>query len=341
MTMITTRKKRTTLALVACLLALIVISLGSWTRLKHSGLGCPDWPTCYGYFDVRNAITHVDSVNTVNAGSLRAAEKTIPEMVHRYCASLLGLLVLIITASCLIKYKSENTPLKLPLFLSGLIIFQGILGKWTVTMGLYPPTVTGHLLGGFLTLTLLCILTCRLGNLIRIPNDASAIPLIPWVITAIGITLTQIALGGWTAANYAAVSCTEFPICESGWAGNLDFVNAFKFWGFEHVRDFEFGVLDLNARTTIHIFHRFGAIITLLTVGFVAIKLYKHAKSHFFKRFSYLLLFVLMAQFILGISNVAFQIPIAIAVAHNVTGAALLVTLSLLFYSLKQCSEAS
>jgi len=329
------------LALIACLLTLIVISLGSWTRLKHSGLGCPDWPTCYGYFDVRDAMTHVDSVNTANEGSLRGAEKTIPEMIHRYCASLLGLLVLIITVSCLTKYKSENTPLKLPLLLSGLILFQGILGKWTVTMGLYPPTVTGHLLGGFLTLTLLCILTCRLGNLIRIPDDSKAISLTPWVITAIGITLTQIALGGWTAANYAAVSCTQLPICEPGWASKLDVLNAFKFWGFEHIRDFEFGVLDLNARTTIHVFHRFGAIITLLTVGFVAIKLYKQAQSRFFKRFACLLLTLLMAQFMLGISNVAFQIPIAIAVAHNVTGAALLVTLSLLLYSLKQRPEAS
>lgn len=320
------------LTLVAILLASGVIMLGAWTRLADAGLGCPDWPGCYGHLDVRKAIEHVNEQNQLAPGALREAHKTVPEMVHRYFAATLGLVIMGIAGLALYRRRFRDTPLKLPLFLLALVIFQGILGKWTVTMGLQPTIVMLHLLGGFTTLTLLVLLAARLYRWPRFINDCDVRSLKPTVGVALATVILQIALGGWTTANYAAVACTDLPICEEGWTERLDFSEAFTFWGHElelDRYDFEFGVLENDARTTIHIMHRFGALVVLLVVGILCLRVLRRARCDFFGRFAGWIGAILLAQIGLGLSNVIFQVPLAVAVAHNFGGVLLLISLVL------------
>ena len=220
--------------ILAVLMAAGVIILGAWTRLSDAGLGCPDWPGCYGHLDVRKAIAHVATTNETTPGALREAHKTVPEMVHRYFASTLGLVIIIIAALSFVNRKREKQPLKLPLFLVALVIFQGILGMWTVTMGLQPTIVMLHLLGGFTTFTLLVLLTARVFRWPSFLNDCDVLTLKPLASMTLAAVILQIALGGWTASNYAAVACTDLPVCEEGWQDRLDFKEAFIFWGHEH-----------------------------------------------------------------------------------------------------------
>lgn len=318
------------LVIITILLAAGVIMLGAWTRLSDAGLGCPDWPGCYGHMDVRKAIDYVNSKNEVQPGTYREAHKTVPEMVHRYFASLLGLMILIIAALAWKNRRQSDQPVALPLALLVLVICQGILGKWTVTMGLHPTIVMLHLLGGFTTITLLCWLAAKLFRWPNFRNDCDVRSLKPLGITALAIVILQIALGGWTTANYAAVVCTELPICEDGWTTHINFVDAFTFFGHDHDgEDFEFGVLENDARTTIHVMHRFGAIATLLVVGLLAFRVVRRARCALYRNLGLTLGTVVLAQFALGVSNVLFRVPLNVAVAHNFGAVVLLVTLVL------------
>ena len=198
-------------------------------------------------------------------------------MIHRYFASTLGLVILAILALCIRARKNNpQVPLKLPLFLAALVIFQGLLGMWTVTLGLFPTIVMAHLLGGFTTLCLLFLLAVRLHN--GLPVAASGNKdsehafqkknaVLRFGIIGIVILGLQIALGGWTAANYAATVCSELPICQSGWQQHVNISDAFQFWG-HGVEDYEFAThLGADAKITIHVAHRVGAIITTLYLG--------------------------------------------------------------------------
>ncbi|EKF75722.1 cytochrome c oxidase assembly protein [Alcanivorax hongdengensis A-11-3] len=316
------------LCVLAVFLAAGVITLGAWTRLSDSGLGCPDWPTCYGHMDVRKAVEHVTEVNDATPGSLREAHKTIPEMVHRYFASTLGLVILLIASLSLINRKREKQPVKLPLFLVVLVIFQGMLGMWTVTLKLQPAIVMLHLLGGFTTFTLLVLLTARMYRWPSFLNDCDVLTLKPLASACLVAVILQIALGGWTASNYAAVACTELPVCEPGWQQRLDFKEAFTFWGHD-AEDYEYGVLDNHARTTIHVMHRFGALLVTVLVLSLVLKILLRARSVFFRNFSLVILALLAVQITLGISNVVFGVPLRVAVAHNFVAALLLASLVL------------
>ena len=318
------------LIVVAILLAGGVIMLGAWTRLSDAGLGCPDWPGCYGHLDVRKAIAHVSDINADAPGALREAHKTVPEMVHRYFASTLGLVIMCLCGLAWFNRKHPGQPVGLPTFLLGLVIFQGVLGMWTVTMGLQPTIVMLHLLGGFTTFTLLCLLAARLFNWPQFLNDIDVRSLRGLVHLSLAAVILQIALGGWTTANYAAVVCTEFPICESGWTDHLDVAEALTFWGHEHDQpDYEFGVLENDARTTIHVMHRLGAVLVLLLTGLLVVKVLRRARCHFYSKFAVVIGGLLLLQISLGISNVLFHIPLAVAVAHNFGGLLLLVSLAL------------
>jgi cytochrome c oxidase assembly protein subunit 15 len=320
------------LTLLALVLVAIVIMLGAWTRLADAGLGCPDWPGCYGHLDVRKAIDHVNEHNAANPGALREAHKTVPEMVHRYAAATLGLVIVFIAGISWKRRREPGQPVKLPVFLLLLVICQGILGKWTVTLGLQPTIVMLHLLGGFTTMTLLALLLARLYNWPRFLNDCDVRRLKPLTVAALVAVILQIALGGWTTANYAAVACTALPVCEEGWQDKLDFEEAFTFWGHElelDRRDFEFGVLENDARTTIHVMHRFGALAVFLLVGWLCFRVIRLARCHFFGRFAAVIAGLLTVQIALGISNVVFLVPLAVAVAHNFGAVLLLISLVL------------
>ena len=318
------------LTVFAVLLTAGVIMLGAWTRLADAGLGCPDWPGCYGHLDVRKAIEYVNNKNEVAPGTYREAFKTVPEMVHRYFAASLGLFILVITALAWANRRAPKQPLFLPSLLLVIVILQGILGKWTVTMGLQPTIVMLHLLGGFTTLTLLCLLAARLYGWPRYLNDCDVRSLRRFSAVAIAVVILQIALGGWTTANYAAVVCTELPICEDGWTDHINFADAFVFWGHEHDKpDYEFGVLENDARTTIHVSHRFGALLVLLVVGALVVQILRRARCTFYRRFAVVIGALLVWQICLGLGNIIFKVPLAMAVAHNFFGVVLLISLVL------------
>ncbi|MCK4709788.1 MAG: COX15/CtaA family protein [Gammaproteobacteria bacterium] len=304
---------------------MLVILLGAWTRLSDAGLGCPDWPGCYGHLTVPETEQALSKAKELFPDQVVVAEKAWPEMIHRYFAGALGLLVFLISF-LLIKYKDEvknMTPLAVGL--SGLIIFQALLGMWTVTLGLWPLTVMGHLLGGFVTLNLLWYITLRLRDR---EIDFHQHELKGLVKIAMVVVFFQIFLGGWTSSNYAAIICSDFPTCQGSMLPPMDFVSAFQLWG-HGVDNYEFGILGNDARVTIQWTHRIGAYITIGVLIFMLMKVWQY------KRFRNLLKVIaglLLLQVVLGISNVLFSIPMPIALAHNGIAVMLLLSLVTLFH---------
>ncbi|MBE1300418.1 MAG: heme A synthase [Alteromonadaceae bacterium] len=318
------------LVLVSIFLTMVVIVLGAYTRLTDSGLGCPDWPGCYGHLTVPSKAE--DIVKAESAFPERPVEKSKAwiEMIHRYFAGSLGLFILAITFLSL-KNRKYGTPVKLPIFILGAVIFQGALGMWTVTMNLMPLIVMGHLLGGFTILTLLFLLYLRIKEF-RIPGgDPRVRPTAQFASFGILILVGQIALGGWTSANYAALACTELPICEGNWYERLDFPGAFSV---PEADDYEFGAHDYDDRMTMHIVHRIGAIVTFIYLCWLGIRLYANAMSDRIKNQSMTMIVLLGVQVALGVSNVVFSLPIAVAVLHNAVAALLLLSLVTLTYTL-------
>ena len=313
------------LALLATLLALMVVLLGAYTRLTHSGLGCPDWPGCYGFISVPSTDAQLAHAELHFPETPVEAAKGWSEMVHRYFAGTLGCLILLLTARAWKQRKLPDQPLKLPWFILLVVIIQAAFGMWTVTLKLWPQVVTAHLMGGFATLSLLFLLTLRLSGSL----PALAIPrrLQRWATAGLVLVIMQIALGGWVSSNYAAVACVDLPTCHGQWWPAADFTNGFHLT--QHIGpNYLGGQLDSEARTAIHLAHRLGAVfLTLVLVG-LAWQLRKVGMP----RLAGLVLLVLAIQISLGLSNVLFGLPLALAVAHNAGGAALMLTLVLVNY---------
>jgi cytochrome c oxidase assembly protein subunit 15 len=322
------------LVLVSILLAIIVVTLGAYTRLTHAGLGCPDWPGCYGLLDVPETSAQIEKAEQAFPERPVEPAKAWNEMIHRYFAGSLGLLILAI-ALLSVKNRREGTPVLLPLFILAVVTFQAALGMWTVTMMLMPIVVMGHLLGGFTTLCLLFLLYLRLKPY-RVPGGDNAVrKYARYGLLGIVILTAQIGLGGWTSSNYAALVCVELPICQAGWVEQLTFEDSFDL--IPPKRDsYEFGHLNHPERVTIHVVHRFGAIITTAFLLWLALSVYAKARSQFFKSTAVGLIVVLSAQVLLGISNIWFSLPLSVAVSHNIVAACLMLMLISLTYSLKR-----
>jgi len=322
------------LVFISILLALVVVALGAYTRLTHAGLGCPDWPTCYGLIDVPESAEQIAKAELAYPERQVEPEKAWNEMIHRYFAGTLGLLILAI-AFLSFKNRNQGTPLRLPLLILAIVIFQAALGMWTVTMKLMPIVVMGHLLGGFTTLCLLFLLYLRLRSNRISRSDFSVKKYGRYALLGIVILAGQIALGGWTSSNYAALSCVELPICQSGWQEQMNFENSFDLVPPE--RDsYEFGYLDHDERVTIHVMHRLGAIVTTVYLTWLILMVYFKAKTSTFKSSALLVGIALVSQVILGVSNILFSLPISIAVGHNVVAACLMMTLIGLTYRLRR-----
>ena len=322
------------LAVLATVLALVVVLLGAYTRLTHAGLGCPDWPGCYGFIAVPASEAQLAHAEAHYPHAPVEAEKGWNEMVHRYFAGSLGLLIMGLAISAVRQRNRPQQPLKLPLLLLGVVVAQAAFGMWTVTLKLWPQVVTAHLLGGFATLSLLFLLCLRLSG--GIPAQQVSSPL-RW-LAAFGLLLVigQIALGGWVSSNYAAVACADFPTCHGQWMPAMDFANGFHLT--QHIGpNYLGGQLDSDARTAIHFTHRLGALLVLLILSGLAWSLRRHG----FNRLSNLLLLALVVQIGLGISNVLLQLPLAVAVAHNIGGACLLLVLVLINYRLRSPATLS
>lgn len=320
-------------ALFATLLAVVVVLLGAYTRLSHAGLGCPDWPGCYGFLGVPMS-EHKQTLAEVRFPDAPVeVAKGWYEMIHRYFAGSLGLVILGLAVQALRRRNEVGQPLKLPVFLLGLVIVQAAFGMWTVTLKLWPQVVTAHLLGGFATLSLLFLLTLRLSG---------RLPLLPRLparlrgLAALGLLLVigQIALGGWVSSNYAAVACVDLPTCHGQWWPQMDFANGFHLT--QHIGpNYLGGQLDSDARTAIHMTHRIGALLVTLVLLLLAWQLKRNGLS----RLAGLLVLALAVQVSLGISNVLLHLPLLVAVAHNLGGAALLMTLVLINYRLRSAAR--
>ena len=313
------------LALFATLLALIVVLLGAYTRLTHAGLGCPDWPGCYGFISVPKSEAQLAHAELHFPDAPVEAHKGWNEMIHRYFAGTLGLLIGILAGRAWVNRRHPGLPLKLPLFLLAVVLAQAAFGMWTVTLKLWPQVVTGHLLGGFATLSLLFLLTLRLSGVL----PALTVPrrLQYWATAGLLLVIGQIALGGWVSSNYAAVACIDFPTCHGQWLPPADFANGFHLT--QHIGpNYLGGQLDSDARTAIHLTHRIGALLVTVVLLGLAWQL----KVVGMTRLAGLVLVALTAQITLGISNVLFHLPLAVAVAHNIGGAALLLTMVLVNY---------
>ncbi|MBT8071058.1 MAG: COX15/CtaA family protein [Gammaproteobacteria bacterium] len=311
------------LAMFAAIVTFCVIVLGAWVRLSHAGLGCPDWPGCYGQLTWPEAVQEIESANQAFPERPVETDKAWREMVHRYLA---GGLMLLVFAMNWLSWRGPRScrrfrPLTTTLLI--LIVFQALLGMWTVTLKLKPIIVMAHLLGGLTSFSLILWLVFSSGRQyadkpnIRIRRMRGAI------IFAIVVLALQISLGGWTSANYAALACADVPMCNGQWWPETNFREGFVLWR-EIGVNYEGGILDQPSRVAIHLTHRIGAIVTLLVLSLLAFRLMKIPRL---RGGGQLLLALLLLQFTLGILNVALYLPLPNAVAHNAGAALLLATL--------------
>jgi len=318
------------LALLATLLAFAVVLLGAYTRLTHAGLGCPDWPGCYGFLAVPSGEAQLAHAERQFPDAPVEPEKGWSEMIHRYCAGSLGLLILALAVQALRRRSDLRQPLGLPLALLGVVFAQALFGMWTVTLRLWPQVVTAHLLGGMTTLALLFLLCLRLsGQVPALSRPAAGLRVLAGA--ALALVIGQIALGGWVSSNYAAVACLDLPTCHGQWwPKETDFANAF------HLTqaigpNYLGGMLEGPARTAIHLSHRLGALSVTLVLAVLAWRLWRHGLG----RFAALLLGALLLQVGLGVGNVLGRLPLPVAVAHNGGAALLLLSLVLVNYRLR------
>jgi cytochrome c oxidase assembly protein subunit 15 len=315
------------LAMIAAILAFLVIVLGAYVRLSHAGLGCPDWPGCYGQLSWPNATHEIQSANEAFPERPVESHKAWKEMVHRYLAGTLVLLVVALNWMAWRNPAASAFRLKTGVLL-GLILFQAALGMWTVTLKLLPVVVMGHLLGGLATLALLIWIIYSNRYAASYQPGAQLRSVRSLIVTALIVLTLQIALGGWTSSNYAAMSCPDFPTCQGEMWPDTNFREGFILWR-EIGVDFEGGVLDLPSRTAIHMAHRIGAIITFFVLVFAAFKL---TRVSTLQRSGLLLLALTCTQVLLGILNVVLHLPLVNAVAHNGVAALLLAVLVGLVY---------
>jgi len=313
-------ENRKNLLIFGILLAFCVISLGAYVRLSDAGLGCPDWPGCYG-----KLLGVPDSHHEVNAAQAAfphapvEAAKAWKEMIHRYLAGILGLVIAAL--AILAVWPRRQTVVAPQIFLVGLVLVQAALGMLTVTWLLKPVIVTLHLLGGMLILATL--VGIRAHNATACIDTATPVlKKAAWAITA--IILLQIALGGWTSANYAAMACSDYPLCQGQlMPTNMDWSHAFVF-NRELGQTSDGQMLSLQTLTAIHWTHRSFALVVLAACVAFAMRLQQQDDT---RQFGQLLLAAVVVQVLLGISNVWLQWPLGLAVLHN-TGAAILLAVT-------------
>lgn len=322
---------------VAALLALSVIMLGAWVRLTDAGLGCPDWPGCYGQLMVPKTADQLAAATAAFPHKPVEPLKARNEMIHRYLASTLGFAIVVIAGLALANRRDPRQPLLLPLLLLGVVIFQGLLGMWTVTLLVKPLIVVTHLLGGLTTLGLSFWLILEAAR--RAPVSAPRIQRSASVpaLVALLVVIVQIALGGWTSTNYAALACPELPTCVGEWwPQDADFGEAFVLWRGLGI-NYEGGVLDHPARVAIHFTHRLGAVIAALALALAALFALRaggaaaHARAA-----ASAVLAALVLQWLIGVFMIWQGFPLLLATAHNAGAALLLLATVWLNFELRE-----
>ena len=311
------------LALTATLLGLLVVLLGAYTRVTHAGLGCPDWPGCFGFISVPSSEAQLAHAQLNFPADPVVSHLGWSEMIHRYAAGALTLLILTLAGQALCRRRCRGQPVVLPLSILAMVLAQAAFGMWTVTLKLWPQVVTAHLLGGFTLLSLMFLLTLRLsGACPAVPATAPGMK--RWARVGLVAVAMQIALGGWVSTNYAALACLDLPTCQGQWWPQADFAAGFNFA--QHIGpNYLGGHLDSEARTAIHMTHRAGAVLVSLTLARLAVRLWHSG----LRGLATGLLAALAAQVGIGLLNIVLHLPVMLAVAHNGGGVVLLLTLVL------------
>lgn len=308
------------IARIATLLCTIVVVVGAWVRLTDAGLGCPDWPGCYGHVHPAQLADEVESINAAYPDRPFDYQKAMNEMVHRYIASTLGLLVIVLAGLSVANRRDPSQPRVLPWILLATIVLQGVLGMWTVTLLLKPLIVTLHLLGGLTTLGLLWWLSLEPE---RRELKAAERRVRRLAAVAFVFVVLQIALGGWTSTNYAAAACTDFPMCQESWWPRMDFGDAFVLWRGLGI-DYEGGVLDAPARVAIHYTHRLGAYVVTVLLVTLGIAAWYRGQTRPVRVAAAAVLTALAVQLLAGMNLIWQGWPLWLGTAHN-AGAALIV----------------
>lgn len=304
---------------------MVVVVLGAFTRLVDAGLGCPDWPGCYGFLSVPSSEGSLLEAEARFPDSPVEAHKAWWEMIHRYFAGVLGLVIVALTVVAAVDWRRQSRhgsavglPVGLSVGLLALVILQAAFGAWTVTLKLWPQVVTAHLLGGFATLSLLWLLSLRTGVLAHL---AVPRPLLPHAAVALTAVVMQVALGGWVSSNYAALACHDFPTCHGAWWPEMNLARGFDIT--QSVGpNYLGGQLESDARVAIQFVHRLGALVVLGVVGALAWRMHRRRLP-----LAVPVAVVLGVQLALGILNVVLVLPLWTATAHNAGGALLLLAL--------------
>lgn len=321
----------------ATIFCLFVIGMGAYTRLKDAGLGCPDWPLCYGHLTVPH-VSELSQSITQRGGF--SASKAWAEMIHRYVAGSLGIMIAAIYVLSWLNYRGWRSQVLSHMLLL-LVLCQAMLGMLTVTLKLLPLIVSLHLLGGMGILALLCLLhlSHRERNWLRHSPRLST--LMPWAWLGLLLLFFQIALGAWTSTNYAAISCSGFPFCEaSSWFPHWNFSQAFHLFS-PIGPDYLGGTLGESARQTIQMTHRFGAIVLATYWVFLVLAVVVYASSErIVLQMGFLIWLLLGLQFLMGILNVVMKHPLNLAVMHNLGAACLVLSMVSLNYMIWQSSKA-
>ncbi len=331
------------LALTASLFALCVIGLGAFTRLVNAGLGCPDWPGCYGHFIVPLTDSAKQLAHLYYPSNPLETYKAWAEMIHRYFVAGLSLFIL---AIIFFIFKTTNLRTKRNIILAFILIivliYQILLGKFTVTLKLMPFIVTQHLLGGFLTLSILWLIflnNSKANYIYPVFRYSDCQKVLPWAWIALFLLVIQISLGAWTSTNYAALSCPDFPFCIQDQKVIFNLKEAFTLFPQIGI-NYEGGILSDSARQTIHMIHRIGAFILtiylfiLLSIAFRYLK-----KSLEFMKLLYLMMGLLFLQICVGITNVIFKLPLFSAISHNLIAMLLLLTVITFLFKLTTTNQ--
>lgn len=314
--------KQRKLAWVTAFLTLDLIMFGAFTRLTDSGLGCPDWPGCYGHSNPLSADLEIRAAETALPSGPVTVAKAWIEMAHRYFAMAVGFLIIVLVVQAFLRWRrvrdARNARLAwFTLGVLGMVCLQGAFGAWTVTLKLQPVVVTAHLLGGLTLLALLVWLSLLEADA---PPVADAPRLRYWAAAGLAVLVIQVALGGWVSSNYAVMACPDFPQCQGQWKPDMDFAHGFTLWrDLGHTGSGD--LIGFPALVAIHWVHRVFAVPVLVVVGLLAWRARRSAAASHLAAW---LAALLALQVLTGLSNIVLQWPLALAVLHN-GGAAMLV----------------
>ena len=303
------------LSLFGICFAFVVIALGAWTRLVDAGLGCPDWPGCYGFVVFPTTEAEIQLAESRYPQFPYEIDKAIPEVVHRYFAAALGFLAILLVYFAF-KYQLPKKIKAITSFLLFFICCQGLFGYLTVSLKLLPIIVTGHLFGGFITLSLFFYLFLNTTNGIKNHNIGHLKVLGGVALFAL---IVQIFLGVWTSTNYASLACADFPTCQGKFIPEMDFREGFNL-AQEVGPNYLYGLLDNEARVAIHYSHRISAIVLTIIFLILISRLWFSSAAPLASTIGV----ILVTQISLGIMNVVYVLPLYIAIAHNLVAALLL-----------------